>query len=161
MGKTNGKTNDGFIDQSDAGQARHQSGRAAGGQARHEAFLPEAMRQELAIHIRLARTTYEKAQTEMIEAIRKNPASAINWSAEGMVKAQAEHEVWLWLENGMAEADPRETLKKVLAEVQYRVRSFFGSSSTSIFSNAVERARAEAYIRQAEQPEGLAKHFGI
>ena len=78
-----------------------------------------------------------------------------------MVKAQAEHEMWLWLERGMAENDPREALATVTKEVQYRVRSFFGSNSTSMFSNAVERAKAEAYVRMAETLEGLCKHYGI
>jgi hypothetical protein len=78
-----------------------------------------------------------------------------------MVKAQAEHEMWLWLERAMAENDPREVLRKVTEEVQYRIRSFFGSNSTSIFSNAVERAKAEAYLRLAETLAGLCKHYGI
>jgi hypothetical protein len=52
-------------------------------------------------------------------------------------------------------------LAENLKEVQYRVRSFFGSNSTSMFSNSVERARAEAYVRLAEELESLCKHYGI
>ena len=149
MGKTNGKTNDGFIDQSDAEQARH------------EALLPDGMRQELGIYIRLARTNYEKARTDLLAAFEKNPASAIDWHAEAMVKAQAEHEVWMRTEARMTSGDPREAMKTAIGEVAYAVRSFFGASSTSMFSNAVERAKAEAMVRLAETLEGLAKHFGI
>jgi hypothetical protein len=121
----------------------------------------DGMRQELAVYGRLAKKRYEEAQTKFTADIQTNPISAITWSAETMVKAQTDHEVWMRIERQLAEQEPREVLAENLKEVQYRVRSFFGSNSTSIFSNAVERARAEAYIRQAEQLEGLVKHFGI
>ena len=122
---------------------------------------PESMRQELAFYTGAAKKRYEEAQAKMIADLQTNPASAITWLAQDMVKAQTEYEVWLRIEQETAKHDPRDVVKANLEEVRYRVRSFFGSNSTSIFSNAVERARAEEYLRQAEQLESLAKHFGI
>jgi hypothetical protein len=123
--------------------------------------MDDEMKKDLGLHIRLAKKQYEEAQTKMLADLQTNPISTITWSAEGMVKTQAEYEMWLWLERGMAENDPREVLATVTKEVQYRVRSFFGSNSTSMFSNAVERAKADAYVRLAETLEGFCKHYGI
>lgn len=119
------------------------------------------MKKDLGIHIRLARKQYDEAQAKMIADLQTNPASAITWRAEDMVKAQTNYEVWLRIESEMAEHDPREVLAENLKEVQYRVRSFFGSNSTSIFSNAVERARAEACVRLAETLEAFCRQYGI
>lgn len=121
----------------------------------------DEMNQELAFYAKAAKKRYEEKQAKFIADVQTNPVSAITWLAEDMVKAQTEHEVWLRIEREMAEHDPREVLAENLKEAQYRMRSFFGSNSTSIFSNAVERARAEAFLRQVEQLESLAKHFGI
>ena len=121
----------------------------------------DAMKQELAQYIKTAKKRYEEKQAKLIADIQTNPISAINWLAEDMVKAQTHYEVWLRIEREMAEHNPREVLAENLKDCQYRVRAFFGSNSTSIFSNAVERARAEAFVRQAEQLEGMAKHYGI
>jgi hypothetical protein len=121
----------------------------------------QEMREELAFYVKTAKKFYDDAQAKFIADIQTNPVSTITWSAEKMVKTQTDHEVWMRIERELADHEPREVLAENLKEVQYRVRSFFGSNSTSIFSNAVERARAEAYIRQAEQLEGLIKHFGI
>jgi hypothetical protein len=121
----------------------------------------DAMRQELAFYAKDAKKRYEDAQAKFIADIQTNPVSAITWLAEDMVQAQTQHEVWLRIEREMAQHDPREVLSENLKDVQYHIRSFFGSNSTSIFSNAVERAKAEAYLRQAEQLEGLCKNYGI
>jgi len=121
----------------------------------------DAMRQELAFNAKGAKKRYEETQAKFIADIQTNPVSAITWLAEDMVKAQTEHEVWLRIELEMAEHDPREVLAENLKECQYRIRSFFGSNSTSVFSNAVDRAKAEAYVQLAEQLQGLMKHFGI
>jgi hypothetical protein len=121
----------------------------------------DAMRQELAFHAKGAKKRFEDAQAKIIADIQTNPASAITWLAEDMVQAQTQHEVWLRIERQMVDHDPREVLKTNLEDVQYRVRAFFGSNSTSVFDNAVERAKAQAYLRQAEQLEGLCKHYGI
>ncbi len=126
----------------------------------NNAFADE-MKKDLGIHIRLSKKQYEEAQAKMLADLQTNPISAITWSAEGMVKTQAEYEMWLWIERGMAENEPREVLQTVTKEVQYRVRSFFGSNSTSMFSNAVERAKADAYVRLAETLESMCKHYGI
>lgn len=121
----------------------------------------EEMKEDLGLHIRLARKQYEEAQAKMLADLQTNPISAIAWDAEDMVKAQARHEIWSWLERAMAETDPREVVQKATEEVQYRIRSFFGSNSTSLFTNAVERAKAEAYLHLAETLAGLRKHYGI
>ena len=121
----------------------------------------DAMKQELGVYIKNARKRYEDAQAKLIADIQTNPVSAITWSAEDMVKRQTDHEVWLRIEREMAEHNPREVLAENLKEVQYRIRSFFGSNSTSMFSNSVERARAEAHVRLAEELERLCKHYGI
>ena len=55
----------------------------------------DAMKQELAIYAKLARKRYDEAQAKLLADVRTNPISAITWSAEDLVKAQAEHEVWL------------------------------------------------------------------
>ena len=122
--------------------------------------VQDSIRQELARCIKAARKRYEDTQAKFIADVQTNPASAIGWSAEGMVKAQSDYEVWVRIESEMLDHDPREVLVENIKEVQYRVRAFFGSNSTSIYSNAVERARAEACVRQAEQLESLAKHLG-
>ena len=121
----------------------------------------DEMRHELGYYIRSARKSYEDAQTKILTDIKVNPISAITWSAETMVMAQANYEVWMRIERELADHEPSEVLTENLKEVQYRIRSFFGSNSTSTFSNAVERARAESYVRQAEQLEGMIKHFEI
>ena len=121
----------------------------------------DEMREELAFYTKGAKKFYDDAQAKFLADIQTNPVSAVTWSAETMVKTQTDHEVWMRIERELTEHEPAEVLAENLKEVQYRVRSFFGSNSTSIFSNAVERARAEAYIRQAEQLEALIKHFGI
>lgn len=119
----------------------------------------QQMREELAFYVKMAKKFYDDAQTKFLTDVQTNPISTITWSAETMVKAQADYEVWMRIDRELAEHEPREVLTENLKDVQYRVRSFFGSNSTSIFSNAVERARAEAMVRQAEQIEGLIKHF--
>ncbi len=121
----------------------------------------DAMKQELGIYIKSARKRYEDAQAKLIADIQTNPISAITWSAEDMVKRQSDYEVWLRIEREMTEHNPREVLAENLKEVQYRIRSFFGSNSTSMFSNSVERARAEAFVRLAEELESMCKHYGI
>ncbi len=127
--------------------------------AKESKMTTQERREELAFYVRLAKKYYDDARAKFLADIQTNPITAITWSAETMVKAQTDHEVWLRIEAELAEHEPREVLTENLKEVQYRIRSFFGSNSTGMFSNAVERARAEAYIRQAEQLEGLIKHF--
>ncbi len=119
------------------------------------------MRAELAFHAKMAKKAYEDAQTKFITNFSSNPVSTISWEAEDMVKAQAAYEVWMRIDLAIAEHHPAEVLRVNLEDMQYRVRSFFGSNSTSIFSNAVERAKAEASLKLAETLAGLAKHFGI
>ena len=126
----------------------------------NEAFA-SGMKQELGFYIRAAAKKYDDARCKMISAAHSNPISAITWDAEPMVKAQAQHEMYMCLERGMAKADPRKVLQELADEVDYRIRSFFGSNSTSMFSNAVERAKADAYVHLLDEIKGLMKHFGI
>ena len=121
----------------------------------------QEMQEELAFYAKMAKKYYDDAQAKFIVDFKTNPISTITWTAEELVKVQTDHEVWMRIERELAEHEPREVLAENLKEVQYRVRSFFGSNSTSMFTNAVDRARVEAYIRQAEQLEGMIKHFGI
>lgn len=121
----------------------------------------DQIREELTAYIRLAKRKYEEARDKLIADIQTNPASAIIWSAEGMVKVQTEYEVWLHVEANLKEVDSRATLKNALDETARGVRRFFGSNSTSMFSNAAERAKAETFLQLQERLEGLAKHFGI
>jgi len=125
-----------------------------------KAFTDET-RKELAHYIDIARKNYENMQAKFIADIQTNPASAIGWKSEEMVRDQTVYEVWSRIEHEMAEHNPREVIAENLKEVRYRIRSFFGSNSTSIFSNAVERAKAEAYVRMEERLAELAKHYGI
>ena len=122
---------------------------------------PDEMKEELEFYIRGAKVRFEEAQTKFLADATTNPASAILWSSENMVRVQTEYEVWIWIERATAKEDPKVAIKKMLEEVRYRVRSFFGSNSTSMFSNAVERAKAEAHLRLVDELEGLAKHYGI
>lgn len=121
----------------------------------------QEMREELTGCIKMAKKYYDDAQAKFLADFQLNPTSTIAWGAEAMVQKQIDHEVWMRIERELAEQEPLEVLAENLKEVQYRVRSFFGSNSTSVFDNAVERAKATAYLRLAEQLEGLAKHFGI
>lgn len=121
------------------------------------AFADE-IRQDLARCARAARARYEQTQAQFLADAQSNPASAIAWGAQDLVMAQTAHEVWAQIEADLAEHDPREVLAEHRKDAQRRVRSFFGSSSTSLFTNAVERARAEAYLRLAERLDDLAGH---
>ncbi|MFB3894453.1 MAG: hypothetical protein ACE15C_20825 [Phycisphaerae bacterium] len=123
--------------------------------------FPSGMKQELGFYIRSAAKRYDDARCKLIATAQTNPISAITWDAEAMVKAQAQHEMYMCLERGMAKADPRKVLLELADEVDYRIRSFFGSNSTSMFSNAVERAKADAYVHLLDEIKGLMKHFGI
>ena len=118
------------------------------------------MRNELALYVKGAKARYEDAQAKFIAAVQTNPAHAITWSAEDMVRAQTLYEVWMRIEHEIAEHDPLEVVQANLDDARFRVRSFFGSNSTSIFSNAVERARAETFVRIAEDLDKLAKRHG-
>jgi hypothetical protein len=121
----------------------------------------DSIRQELAIHIKLAADHYGETLVRLIDDARVNPASAITWSAEGIVKAQSAHEIWMGIERGLGEHEPREVIAANTEELRNKVRWFFGSNSTSVFANAVERARAEEYIRQLETLEGLGRRLEI
>lgn len=125
------------------------------------AMTADQMKEELGFCIRAAKKRYEEAQAKFLADTKTNPASAIVWGSENMVKLQTEYEIWIWIERAVEKDDPREAMKKVLEEVRYRVRSFFGSNSTSMFSNAVDRAKAEAHLHMVEELEGLSKHYGI
>ena len=125
------------------------------------AAFADEMKKELGIYVRRAKSLYDKTLAKMVADLQTNPVTAIVWSAETIVKEQTYVEMWLWIERSMAENNPREVLAKAAAEVQYRIRSFFGSNSTSMFSNAVDRAKAESYVRLAEELDGLLRHYGI
>jgi hypothetical protein len=121
----------------------------------------DALKQELLANAKMAKKRFDDAQAKFIADVQVNPISAIGWKSDDMVKLQTRHEVWLRIECELAEHDGREVLAANRDEVNYRVRAFFGSNSTSLFSNAVERARAEAYVQLAEDIERLCKHHGI
>ena len=118
----------------------------------------EAMRQELTFYAKGAKARYDNAQAKFLAAVQTNPAHAITWSAEDMVRAQTMYEVWMRIEHAIVEHDPLEVVQANLDDARFHMRSFFGSNSTSIFSNAVERARAEAFVRIVEELEKLVKH---
>ena len=124
-----------------------------------KATTNEAMQQELTLYVKGAKARYDDAQAKFLAAVQTNPAHAITWSAEDMVRAQTLYEVWMRIEHAIVELDPLEVVQANLDDARFHVRSFFGSNSTSIFSNAVERARAETFVRIADDLEKLAKRY--
>jgi len=111
----------------------------------------EKVHEKLNRIIAAAKQACEAAKAYFINETHINPAKAVEWNAEDMIKAQTEYDVWLGIAADLQKEEPGRVLENAYDELQSRVRSFFGSNSTSIFHNAVERARAEAFLRQAEK----------
>ena len=124
------------------------------------------LRNELTAAAETAKNRYEKTLSAMAAHLAVNPASALTWKAHDMVVAQTQHEVWARIASEIAghEVEAVE-VEAVLAaasnDANYRVRAFFGSNSTSMFDNAVERARGAAYVRIAEELERIRRHHKI
>ena len=119
------------------------------------------LREELAFYAGAAARDYKNAKEKLLARVQTNPADAVVWNAEEMVAAQTVHEAWMRISAELEGHDPREVLRENINEVAHRVRMFFGSNSTSMFSNAVERARANASVRLVEDLERIGKSYGI
>lgn len=151
--KTNGKkTGEGDIDQTAASQAQHEawSGR--------KMTAVEATTELLAT-ADLAAKRYKEARGQMLKRIASNPADAIGWCSDDMVKEQTRHECWEHVRGDLENHAPLDVLAEAILEANRTVRRFFGSNSTSLFHNAVERARAEACERLIDELEGIRKYF--
>jgi len=120
---------------------------------------PDRVKWELEHEIEIVKRRYETALTKFLADAQKDPSHAVGWYAKGAVEVQVEHEVWLRIERELTEHDPHTVLAKNVDECRSRVQSFFGTSSTCAFSNAVDRARAGAYSRLAEHLTVMKRHF--
>jgi len=120
---------------------------------------PDRVKWELEHEIEVVKRRYETALAKFLADAQKNPSNAVGWLAKGAVEAQVEHEVWSRIECELAECDPHTVLTKNIDECRSRVQSFFGSSSTCAFTNAVDRARAGAYSRLAEHLTVMKRHL--
>ena len=146
------KTGEGYIDQTAAEQARHEAW------ANRKITAVEATTELLAYADQAAKR-FEKAKADMAERLARNPADAIGWCADDMVKEQTRHERWDWIRGDLDNHAPLDVLAEAILEANRTVRRFFGSNSTSLFHNAVERARAEACERLIDELEGIRKYF--
>jgi hypothetical protein len=120
---------------------------------------PDRVKWELEHEIEVVKRRYETALAKFLADAQKDPSHAVGWYAKGAVEAQVEHEVWLRIERELAEHDPHTVLAKNVDECRSRVQSFFGTSSTCAFTNAVARARAGAYSRLAEHLTVMKRHL--
>lgn len=121
----------------------------------------EKMREELTFLWQGVQRRFQQTQEKFLADAQTNPAHAILWGAEEMTKVQTQYELWLVMTRHMEQEGPASALRWAVGELQHRVRSFFGSNSTSMFDNAVSRARAESCLHLAEELENLARHFGL
>ena len=110
----------------------------------------------LALAQRLERR-YEKAKADLLEAVQTNPAEALAWHGEDMAKAQEPHEQMLRAVEGLKDNTPQAVLAYYLQEVERGIERFFGSNSTSQFSNAVARARTEGLVALGRDLASLAR----
>ena len=120
----------------------------------------EALWQEINAYFEAARKRYGEVRARWCSDAQISPISAIA-RAEGVVAAQAEHDIWLGVVTETEDHAPRVALARHLQYCRRHVRSFLDSTSTSPFANAVDRVQAETYLRQIEQMESLAKRYGV
>ena len=149
------KTKDGHIDLSEAYDAQAKAWPKA---ADRKLTAVEATTELLAYADQATKRCAE-AQGKMLQRLAGNPADAIGWCSDDMVKEQTRHERWEWIRGDLENHAPLDVLAEAILEANRMVRRFFGSNSTSLFHNAVERARAEACERLIDELEDIREYF--
>ena len=104
---------------------------------------------------------YTKAKTLFLEAVQMNPADGVAWHGEEMAKVQEPHERLMHILAYMKDQTPEAALRDIIDEVDRRIEGFFGSQSTSLFQNAVERARTEGLVALKRDLDFLARKYKV
>jgi len=120
----------------------------------------DEMTLELERTIAVAKRRHEDARAKFLADATNDPANAVTWWAKEAVATQIEHKAWQQIERDLAEHGPAAALANALDEYQSGVRDFFGRSATCQFANAVDRAKAEAFMRLAGHLTVLKRFLG-
>jgi hypothetical protein len=94
--------------------------------------------------VQRATKQFNDAKAAMLDSMATNPESAIRWSAEDLVKSQFTYTAVTAFQGMVRKADVVTAIDWLIDHLENKVSSFFGSSSTSQFCNAIARAEADA-----------------